>query len=496
MNNFKFNQNTLQGKIFLSIFTILTLAVLSLFVFDYFKAKSQAKDYLKTSNDTINKILTQNIRGYIYNQDIANIKLLIDAVDSKYIGNIYITSPDGQILYSKVKTKQKIYNLSFIQDNDFVNHSSFTLLDINLGHMIIEANIDAYNDEVFRNTTELFLRLFMIFGIGIIISWLISRQISEPIDAMILYLHHSKTNEPFSFEKQNIEEFNFLATKIEEQRNALIDLNLNLEEKIKYEVDKNSQIENKLFQSEKLASMGEMIGNIAHQWRQPLTVITTSATAIQLKKEYGILTDEYLDESCENINQNAQYLSKTIDDFKNFIKGDNAKTFFTLNENIDSFVILISSSLKANFINLVTDIDKNIIIYGYSNELIQCYMNIFNNSKDALNEVKHEKYFFITAKIENNMIKLSFRDNAGGIPIKILPKIFNPYFTTKHQTQGTGLGLSMTYNLITSGMNGEIEAKNIIFSHDNKDYNGAEFNITLPINKIDKNTKKENNDTE
>ncbi|MEA1915653.1 MAG: ATP-binding protein, partial [Campylobacterota bacterium] len=232
----------------------------------------------------------------------------------------------------------------------------------------------------------------------------------------------------------------------------------------------------------KMASMGEMIGNIAHQWRQPLSVISTAATGIKVQKEFTNLSDEDLFSTCDAINNNAQYLSRTIDDFRNFIKGERVKSFFNLKAEIDSFLNLIDGTIKENGIDIVLDIQEDIQIHGYQNELTQCFINIFNNAKDILIENELEpKLIFIATQVDKNNVHISIKDNAGGIAKKNISKVFEPYFTTKHQSQGTGLGLHMTYNLIVDGMHGSISVQNTQFKHENKDYVGAEFSIILPI---------------
>ena len=237
-----------------------------------------------------------------------------------------------------------------------------------------------------------------------------------------------------------------------------------------------------LHEQSKLASMGEMIGNIAHQWRQPLSVISTSASGMLMQKEFDILSDEQFKKSCNAIDENAQYLSKTIDDFKNFIKGDTQRVYFNLDENIDTFLQLVNSSIKTYHINIYKDIDKNIMIDGYANELVQCFINIFNNAKDALLDVEEEKRFlFITVESKKNSVVIHFRDSAGGISQEILHRIFEPYFTTKHKSQGTGIGLHMTYNMIVDGMGGRIHAANVEYIHEGIKYKGAELQITLPL---------------
>jgi len=230
----------------------------------------------------------------------------------------------------------------------------------------------------------------------------------------------------------------------------------------------------------KLAAMGEMIGNIAHQWRQPLSVISIGATGLKAQKKQNLLNDELFFKTCDAIDTNAQYLSRTIDDFRNFIRGDREKVNISIRENINSFLSLVNGNIKKYDVKINMNID-DIYFDAYSNELIQCYLNIFNNSIDVLENLSSPRLVFIkTDKIDNNII-IKFKDNAGGISEDILSRIFEPYFTTKHQSKGTGLGLHMTYNLITNGMNGTIQAKNDTFTYHGKDYKGAEFIITLPL---------------
>ena len=240
----------------------------------------------------------------------------------------------------------------------------------------------------------------------------------------------------------------------------------------------------KLESQTKLASMGEMIGNIAHQWRQPLSVISTVATGMKIKKEYGILEDKEFNNGCEHINENAQYLSQTIDDFRNFISGESKHAKFDLKNDTENFLHLVDSTIQKYKIQLVLDLEENVKVQGYPNELIQCFMNIFNNARDALienNVSEEERYIFITQRIKNDTVIIRFKDNANGIPENIIKKIFDPYFTTKHQSKGTGLGLNMTYNFIVNRMDGTVNVENVQYEFNNKNYEGAEFKIVLPL---------------
>ncbi|MEA3553116.1 MAG: 7TM diverse intracellular signaling domain-containing protein [Campylobacterota bacterium] len=237
----------------------------------------------------------------------------------------------------------------------------------------------------------------------------------------------------------------------------------------------------KIIEQSKMVSMGEMIGNIAHQWRQPLSVIATASTGMKLQKEFDMLSDKEFYELCDSINNNAQYLSKTIDDFKNFIKGDMTKNTFVLKDEIDSFLNLVDGSIKSNNIKIILNLDETIKINGFQNELTQSLINIFNNSKDILVEKKiEEKLIFISTFTKKEKAIIKIKDNGGGVPKDIITKIFEPYFTTKHQSQGTGLGLHMTYNLIVDGMGGTIEVNNCDYEYKDDKYTGAEFIINLP----------------
>ena len=167
-------------------------------------------------------------------------------------------------------------------------------------------------------------------------------------------------------------------------------------EKYKKEIEThiktNNDQHNLLSHQSKMAAMGEMIGNIAHQWRQPLSIISTASTGLIVKTEYKMATDEEVIKNCEAINQNAQYLSQTIEDFKNYIKDDREIVRFNLKNNIENLLSLVDASLKTYQINVVLDLDENVNINGYPNELIQCMMNIINNAKDALLTLENKKF--------------------------------------------------------------------------------------------------------
>ena len=239
---------------------------------------------------------------------------------------------------------------------------------------------------------------------------------------------------------------------------------------------------NKLFEEQsKLAAMGEMIGNIAHQWRQPLSVITTISSNIKLRSEYEQLEDYDIESDMDIIMQQAQYLSKTIDDFRNFIRNTKDAQKLSLKDTIEKTLSILHSAMVNNSTNIIIDLKDDMCIDGYENELIQSFINIINNSKDAIKEyVKNdEKLIFINTIKEDSSLIITIKDNGGGIPDNIIHRIFEPYFTTKNKNVGTGIGLSMTYKMITERHNASIDVYNEEYTYNNKNYKGACFKITF-----------------
>jgi len=251
---------------------------------------------------------------------------------------------------------------------------------------------------------------------------------------------------------------------------------------IGYDITEIKQKEKLFIQQSKLASMGEMIGNIAHQWRQPLSVISTASSGLQLQKEHDILTDKIFDNTCNTINKNAQYLSKTIDNFSNYVKGDLEIVEFNLNEKNNNFLELVDTNIKKYDIDVILNTDNDLNIKGYPNQLIECFIIIFDNAKDALvqNNEQKNRYIFIDQKIIENNIIITFKDNGDGIKDEIIHKIFEPYFTTKHQAQGTGLGLNICYNSIVNNMHGSLDVENIEYLYNDEKQRGTKFTITIP----------------
>jgi PAS domain S-box-containing protein len=236
--------------------------------------------------------------------------------------------------------------------------------------------------------------------------------------------------------------------------------------------EKNRQIQ----EQTKLAEMGEMISNIAHQWRQPLSVISTAATGSLMEKKFGVLEDKELEKRLTLINENAQYLSETINTFRDFIREKKEYKEVILQERIAIAISIVKASLDNNYIKLINNIEGSepIPIKLIAGEFTEVIINILNNAKDALKE-KHLEHPWVQLDIYKDSQKatITIEDNAGGVPLEYLSKIFDPYFTTKHPSVGTGLGLHICYKIVTESLNGKIYVKNT--------KNGAKFFIELPL---------------
>ena len=248
----------------------------------------------------------------------------------------------------------------------------------------------------------------------------------------------------------------------------------------KKEIEKKQSI---LHQQAKMAAMGEMIGNIAHQWRQPLSTISTSATGVLVSKELGVLEDSLLNDSLNKINKSAQYLSKTIDDFRNFFNPEKIKNKFLLKDTMKITSELVSAQFNSQNIEIIENIE-NIEINSYENELIQALINILNNAKDALKSKEpklDKKLIFIDIYKSKKELVIKIKDNAGGILDENINKIFNPYFTTKAKAEGTGIGLYITEEIIVRHLNGHLTVENKEYIYENISYIGAEFTIHIPF---------------
>lgn len=249
-------------------------------------------------------------------------------------------------------------------------------------------------------------------------------------------------------------------------------LNQTLESRIAETVRELREKDELLIQQGRLAAMGEMINNIAHQWRQPLNNIGLIVQNLQLCFNSGTLTSAIVNKDISNTMQLLQQMSGTINDFRNFFSQEKTLQPFEVNEAIRRSINFMLPSLKCSNISVSYEEQPEITTEGYPGEYTQAVLNILTNAKDVLLERGIAKPC-ITVRVfrENNRSVVTISDNGGGIPDDLLPKIFDPYFTTKHKSTGTGIGLFMSKMIIEKNMHGRLTARNIV--------DGAEFRIEL-----------------
>jgi len=254
--------------------------------------------------------------------------------------------------------------------------------------------------------------------------------------------------------------------------NAMVN---DLEMKIQEEIGRRTDQEKLLIQQSKLAAMGNMIGNIAHQWRQPLGELNAILMNIETRYKFNQFDENFIENSVIKCNKITTHMSNTINDFQNFFKPSKTKEVFNVVESCKKASSILKSSLKHHNIDFQCNFDKQEDVFGYPNEFSQAFLNILSNAKDVLIQ-RNIKSPFIKVNITSGKqyILIKVEDNGGGIEEKNLQRIFEPYFTTKHAKQGTGIGLYMSKMIIEDNMDGFLNAQNL--------ENGASFTIKLKQN--------------
>jgi signal transduction histidine kinase len=242
-----------------------------------------------------------------------------------------------------------------------------------------------------------------------------------------------------------------------------------------------------MFQQARLASMGEMIGNIAHQWRQPLNALTLLIQSFGIKSSTGKLTQDFIDQQVDEGLRLAVNMSNTIEDFRHFFSPSKKREYFSVKRAINDALDMSEFFRKDEKINIILDCKNEIRVNGYSNEFSQVILNFINNARDnfKIKKIDYEKKIFINVEIdlENKPhAVIKFIDNGGGIDENIIDRIFEPYFTTKHKSTGTGIGLYMSKQIIETQMLGFVSVKNIMKKEDTKtNIKCAEFTISIPL---------------
>ena len=261
---------------------------------------------------------------------------------------------------------------------------------------------------------------------------------------------------------------------VKKRTRELEELNATLNERIGHAVEENRSQERLMIQQAKMATIGEMIESIAHQWRQPLNIMGIGISNLDLKRQLGTLEPGELDNLIELVHRQVSYMSQTIDDFRNFFRKDKALEYTCFRPLVNEVVSLVNPVLRQKGIRIEVHVPDGLCSNVFPNELKQVILNLINNAKDAL--IQREgpgKRIVIRADAKKGTLRLEVEDNGGGVPAEIMEKIFEPYFTTKFGAQGTGIGLYMSKVIVEKNLRGHIAVLN--------KKEGACFIITLPM---------------
>jgi signal transduction histidine kinase len=251
-------------------------------------------------------------------------------------------------------------------------------------------------------------------------------------------------------------------------------LNAELEQRIASEVEKNSAKDRIMAHQARLAAMGEMLSNIAHQWRQPLNNVSLIVQNLQIEYEVGVLTTDSCREYVAECMKFLKYMSRTIDNFSAFYQPDYGRQLFDLYHTVTETISLVREDLESHGITIKQVKDCDSTVNGYKREFSQILLNIIQNAKEAiLSRQPPVPFVEIICSQKGKSALVTVKDNGGGIPPEIMEKIFDPYFTTRFQSQGAGMGLYMSKMIIEKHMGGRIYAQNSL--------SGAELTIELPL---------------
>lgn len=375
-------------------------------------------------------------------------EFILDNLTSVKIRDIYFNAPN----YLDSKVRDYFNLLEAFEKNPTIKiereieESSFKLLPI-LNYAVYQ-----FEDEINKKTKELQTRELYIL-IGALLTLL--------LEAIFIVVPSVKATE--------------------HSLKVLSNANKNLEERVQEKLKKIKEKDELLYYQARMITINKLIDNIAHYWRQPLSMITTAATGILVKKEYEQLNDEELEENLNKIVDNSVYLSNVIERYRSLFEMRKNKNSFFMKELYKKAVNIISNKTQEYNINLVDDIE-DINFNGYESDLIQVLVYIYENAKDVFLERDIEKkYIYTNIRKRDNRVFIVIKDSAGGIHKNIIDKIFEPYFTTKDKRVGTGIDLYISKQILKDRFHGDIKVENSSFTYKNEQFSGASFIITIPI---------------
>ncbi len=527
-------QNKIFGKIFFLLFSSILFVLCVFFILTFNLQKKSILDSLVAQAKTMaESIIFVKKESFIIDDEASilefvyafinkndEIKTLIITKNDR--SSFVVTNKQWDVIelpssYKELQEEENSYHLDtsiYVKEKVLMYNYPVYFSGISWGDLHLELSLNEYNKKVsFMYKQFLYLIILFLFS-TIVISFLIAKLFSTPLiklnnvskeiakgnlfarsdinssdeigafsvtfNRMIESLQLSQKELKQSHEEleqrvsQRTQELNEVNKSLKLKSMQLKELNDNLEDRVKEEILKQKEQEKILIQQSRLAAMGEMIGNIAHQWRQPLNALSLLIQNMYFSYKMESLDDEFMQRSLDKANLLTKNMSKTIDDFRNFFRPNKAKEFFEINNCILKSIYLVESSFEHNNIEIKFHNSEPIEIEGFPNEFSQVVLNILSNAKDALIEKETiNAQVIIEVTIQDGLINVIIENNAGEIPKDILEKIYEPYFTTKEEGKGTGIGLYMSKTIIENNMNGKLIAKNIV--------DGVQFIIQIPV---------------
>lgn len=364
----------------------------------------------------------------------------------------------------------KDLNILYVEDNNDVSEKLSRILKRSVANLV-HAQTAEQGLNIFENGKNYFdivitdINLPKMNGLDMV------KEIKKLANPQIIVITaYSDKNVFIDAINSGVDKYILKPINLQHLHKALIDCNKIVD--LKKKVRKQNQM---LLSQSRQAAMGEMISMIAHQWRQPISTVSMLVSNILLEVELGDLDEGNLVENLTKINEQLQYLSSTISDFKNFFKPNQSKTPAKLSEILNDTLKIIRTSIENNNINLIEDYKVDISFKTYKNQFVQVLLVIIKNAQDALldNQIKNPEIIIKNGVIDEKTLYLSIEDNAGGIKLDNLDVVFEPYFSTKNEKNGTGLGLYMCKMIVERHLDGKIYVENSNL--------GAKFTIEIPI---------------
>ena len=459
---FKKISRDIKYKVVLSLLLGSSIVFGLFFVYNY----NQNKNYLESKlNKNLERTITrlsENLVVPLWELDekwiemIANTEMLAPEMEA-----ISITGDGGLNIYKKRSNNGDVIETSSLEGiSNIIFEDSLPIIrdSDKIGEVTVYISNKVLETELIKEViSSIRLALLLIVFVSLASFLILDYFILKPLNEILVTVKGSGINH-YSM-KVNLDQEDQIG-ELAKEFNTMMENILSKEEMM-------------LSQSRQ-AAMGEMISMIAHQWRQPITVIAMGANNMLLEAELDNLEPESVKDSAKKMLKQTVHLSKTIDDFRNFFSPNKSKELVKITDIVEENLQVIGKSLENNNVEVEKDFKSETSVFIYSRELLQVLINIFKNAKEALveNKIYNAKISIITREDEAQ-VYISICDNGKGIPDKIINRIFEPYFTTKSEKNGTGLGLYMSKTIIDKHFHGKLTAENM-------ESGGACFKISIP----------------